>query len=176
MLENGGYTGQYGWPAILEREQFEAAQTIRKEKTAKWTKHPADTLKTIWKLVYCGECGDRMQRIGGKKAQDAVLFKCVNCECGNRAEVLTTKLQKVVEETKQAEKQKPYKPSAETIRLDNAINRGIEKTDDPAEVRRLILQGAEARYRCLARRTMIQIYIYINKDGTIMARTDEQEE
>ena len=41
-----------------------------------------------------------------------------------------------------------YTPSAEVMRLDNAINRGLEQPDSPEAVMALILQGAAARYAC----------------------------
>lgn len=41
-----------------------------------------------------------------------------------------------------------YVPSAEVIRLNNAINRGLEQPDSPEAVMALILQGAAARYDC----------------------------
>ena len=39
-------------------------------------------------------------------------------------------------------------PSAEVIRLSNAINRGLEQPDSPEAVMALILQGAATRYDC----------------------------
>ena len=45
-------------------------------------------------------------------------------------------------------KQPAYVPSAEVIRLSNAINRGLEQPDSPEAVMALILQGAAARYDC----------------------------
>lgn len=44
-----------------------------------------------------------------------------------------------------AERERPertsYQPSGEVVRLTNAINRGLERPDDPQEVVSLILQG-----------------------------------
>lgn len=45
-------------------------------------------------------------------------------------------------------KQPAYAPSAEVIRLSNAINRSLEQPDSPEAVMALILQGAAARYDC----------------------------
>ena len=39
-----------------------------------------------------------------------------------------------------------YTPSAEVIRLNNVINRGLEQPESPEAVMMLILQGAAARY------------------------------
>ena len=41
-----------------------------------------------------------------------------------------------------------YIPSADTVRLTNAINRGLEHPDKPEDIVSLILQGASARYDC----------------------------
>jgi hypothetical protein len=41
-----------------------------------------------------------------------------------------------------------YIPSADTIRLTNAINRGLERPDKPEDTVSLILQGISARYDC----------------------------
>ena len=38
--------------------------------------------------------------------------------------------------------------SEDTIRLTNAINRGLEKPERPEDVAALILQGISARYAC----------------------------
>ena len=41
-----------------------------------------------------------------------------------------------------------YLPSEDTVRLTNAINRGLEKPEHPDEVTALIMQGICARYAC----------------------------
>lgn len=41
-----------------------------------------------------------------------------------------------------------YTPSEDTVRLTNAINRGLEKPEHPEEVVALIMQGISARYAC----------------------------
>ena len=44
----------------------------------------------------------------------------------------------------------PYAPSEDTVRLTNAINRGLEKPERPEEVTALIMQGISARYACFS--------------------------
>ena len=39
-------------------------------------------------------------------------------------------------------------PSEDSVRLTNAINRGLEKPEHPEEVTALIMQGISARYAC----------------------------
>ena len=43
---------------------------------------------------------------------------------------------------------KVYAPSAEVMRIDNNINRALEKAEQPEVVINLILQGVTARYEC----------------------------
>ena len=58
--------------------------------------------------------------------------------------------QEIVRQLQARKCQEPdaYAPSAEVIRLNNAINRGLERPDSPEAVMNLILQGAAARYDC----------------------------
>jgi hypothetical protein len=42
-----------------------------------------------------------------------------------------------------------YSPSGEVVHLTNAINRGLERPEQPEEVISLILQGISARYECI---------------------------
>ena len=44
--------------------------------------------------------------------------------------------------------EQPYTPSAEVIRLTNAVNRGLEHPSAPEDVVALILRGVSARYDC----------------------------
>lgn len=41
-----------------------------------------------------------------------------------------------------------YAPSAEVMKIDNSINRALEKVEQPEVVINLILQGVTARYEC----------------------------
>jgi len=43
-----------------------------------------------------------------------------------------------------------YRPSEELIRLNNAINRGLEYPEHPEDIIGLILQGITARYDCFS--------------------------
>ena len=46
-----------------------------------------------------------------------------------------------------------YTPSEDTVRLTNAINRGLENPEHPEDVVGLILQGISARYTCVLAQT-----------------------
>ena len=150
LLENPRYTGQKGYPAILDSETFHCVQSRIQEKTAKQTpKAERPALKLVSRL-HCAACGAALHRMGGRNRQsDTLYLKCVQCGAviTMRDEVL---LDEIARQT--AEQERPerisYQPSGEVVRLTNAINRGLEHPDDPQEIVSLILQGAAARYAC----------------------------
>ena len=51
-----------------------------------------------------------------------------------------------------------YAPSEDSVRLTNAINRGLEHPDKPEDVVSLILQGVSARYDCCPAPTKSEIF------------------
>ena len=150
LLEDPRYIGQKGYPAILDGETFHCVQSRIREKTAKQTsKAERPALKLVSRLR-CSACGAALQRMGGpNRRSDTLYLKCVPCGA-----VITLRdealLDEIVRQT--AEQERPvrtsYQPSGEVVRLTNAINRGLERPDDPQEVVSLILQGAAARYAC----------------------------
>lgn len=76
-------------------------------------------------------------------------LKCEHCGISVPLDTDET-LQEVAHQMHTHECQGPdtYAPSAEVIRLNNAINRGLERPDSPEAAMSLILQGAAARYDC----------------------------
>ena len=78
----------------------------------------------------------------------------LHLKCGSCGSTITTDTDTVLTEANRQiyahehPKQPAYAPSAEVIRLSNAINRGLEQPDSPEAVMALILQGAAARYDC----------------------------
>ena len=72
-------------------------------------------------------------------------------ECGGEAVIPDAELLAEVE--RQAAEYTPpseggYTPSEDTVRLTNAINRGLERPEHPEDVVALILRGISARYAC----------------------------
>lgn len=150
LLENPRYTGQDGYPAILEPKTFRRIQSRIREKTAgRMPKAERPVLKLASRLR-CAVCGAVLHRMGGKNRRgDTLYLKCVQCGAGitMRDEAL---LDEVARQTAERERptQTSYQPSGEVVRLTNAINRGLEHPDDPQAVIALIVQGAAARYAC----------------------------
>ena len=150
LLENPRYTGQRGYPAIIDTETFHTVQRMIQEKTAGYAPpkdRPALRLKPYLRCAYCE--GDLHRLAGKNRRADILYLKCIRC--GALVTVSDTKL--INEVSRQmAEHDRPteqsYTPSGEVIRLTNAIDRGLEHPDKPEDIVSLILQGASARYDC----------------------------
>lgn len=135
-------------PAIIEAGEFDTVQTLIQGKTAGYatTKdRPALHLKPH---LRCACCAGELHRLAGKNRRaDTLYLKCIRC-----GSLVTIPDAALLEEVSRqiAEHERPadeaYSPSAEVVRLTNAINRGLESPDEPESLIDLILQGASARY------------------------------
>ena len=139
-------------------------------------------------------CGGRLTRLGGGWQDNTKLYlKCGACESPIMVSMTET-VDEIVRQfrTHECPKQTDYVPSAEVIRLHNAINRGLEKPDSPEAVMALILQGAAARYECCPeprrcedtdfpkevdwrRFRQVVSYIQVTRDAVVAVRFKEDE-
>ncbi len=150
LLENPRYTGRDGYPAIVSPEVFQNAQQKTAEKNAnRCAPKPKPILSRLMPYFSCA-CGQKLTRLGGHwQEKDKLYLKCGACGC-----TISADADQVVKESIRQfyahgqAGQTCYVPSAEVIRLNNAINRGLEHPDEPEAVAALILQGAAARYQC----------------------------
>ena len=145
-LRNSRYMGEKGYPALVDDETFCAAQAMRADRVRKWGDHPA--LCLVRKLR-CDQCGHSLRRLAQSQWKHTLRFHCDGC--GMSVTIPDAGL--LVEVERQAAEYTPpaeggYAPSEETVRLTNAINRGLEKPERPEDVAALILQGISARYAC----------------------------
>lgn len=148
MLENPRYTGQDGYPAIIGEGIFQAVQEQIREKTAAYAHSEKRMVLNLKPYLRCGACEGELHRLGGKnRRKDTLYLKCESC--GTLVTIqdsaLLDEVSRQMEEHK-APSAEAYQPSAEVIRLTNAINRSLEHPDAPEEIISLILQGAAARY------------------------------
>ena len=153
LLENPRYTGADGYPAIIEQDDFDTIQRIIQEKTSNYTKaenRPAQRLK---EYLRCGTCGGQSQR------RDTLYLRCEHCKMLVTlpdADLMNEVSRQMAEHD--APTEEAYIPSADTVRLTNAINRGLEHPDKPEDVVSLILQGVSARYDCCPAPTKSEIF------------------
>lgn len=157
IIENRKYIGESGYPPIVEPELFQTVRDVHEGKTANWRNASNAPSSILWERLRCGSCGGRMLRNGTPAASKGIIqLRCENKECGNALDIPLAELHTAIFEQlgdlmrQKAEQDgtREYQPSAEVMRLNNAINRVIENPDDPAEARKLILLGAAARYDC----------------------------
>ena len=150
LLENPRYTGKEGYPILVEADIFQAAQEKMAEKNARKQSHGEKPAIARLTSYFRCTCGGKMTRLGGGWQNSGKLY--LRCEgCGNTAVMdMETTVNGIVRQFRDHEQHSctAYTPSAEVMRLDNAINRGLEHPDDPQEIVSLILQGAAARYAC----------------------------
>ena len=145
-LRNSRYMGEKGYPALVDDETFCAAQAMRADRVRKWGDHPA--LCLVRKLR-CDQCGHSLRRLAQSQWKHTLRFHCDGC----RMSVTIPDADLLAEVERQAAEYTPpaeggYAPSEDTVRLTNAINRGLEKPERPEDVAALILQGISARYAC----------------------------
>ena len=66
LLENPRYTGQNGYPGILDTETFQCVQSRIQEKTAKQTPKAERQILKLADRLHCASCGSTLYRMGGK--------------------------------------------------------------------------------------------------------------
>ena len=146
VLQNIRYMGEKGYPAIIDCETFRMAQAMRAERARKWGDHPALCLV---KILRCGHCGHSLRRLAQSQWRDTLRFHCDGCGAKITipdADLLAEVERQAAEYEPPPADSAPYTPSEDTVRLTNAINRGLEKPERPEEVTSLIMQGISARY------------------------------
>lgn len=148
ILKNERYMGADGYPELIGSETFQSVQALLQKKWGKRDRRdrPVSALRETLRCP----CGGRLKRwFSSVHKPDTLYLRCA--ECGG--EVVIPDADLLAEVERQAAEYTPpaeggYTPSEDTIRLTNAINRGLEKPERPEDVAALILQGISARYAC----------------------------
>lgn len=143
MLENARYTGKDGYPVMIAETDFQAVQDKISEKNDRRQVSEEMTVVDRLKPYFRCTCGGKMVRLGGRwQDRSKVYLKCEHCGISVSLDTDET-FQEVAHQmqTHECQEADAYVPSAEVIRLNNAINRGLEQPDSPEAVMALILQG-----------------------------------
>lgn len=69
LLENPRYTGQKGYPAILDGETFHCVQSRIREKTAKQTPKAERPALKLASRLRCSACGAALHRMAARTAR-----------------------------------------------------------------------------------------------------------
>lgn len=149
LLENPRYTGLDGYPPILDKATFQTIQELIHAKTDGYAVKEKRPVLQLKEYLRCS-CGGAFHRLAGaNRRKDTLYLKCD--VCGTPITILDDELLSAVSwqiAVHDHPAGQPYAPSAEVIRLTNAINRGLEHPSVPEDVVSLILQGVSARYDC----------------------------
>lgn len=78
ILENGKYIGESGYPAIIEKEQFVAAN-LKKETTNTNKLVIDDDTKLFKEMTFCAKCGRKVTRRTDSRFAEPVSWKCPDC-------------------------------------------------------------------------------------------------
>lgn len=149
LLENPRYTGKDGYPPMIDMDIFQQVQSMISEKSAGQVSRRTET-DALWPKLRSGCCHARLLRKCGMGGADKTIYmRCETCNTSIQIqldELLAQTARQLAEHDKP--ESKPYAPSAEVIRLANAIDRTLEQPTDGMDAVALILQGASARYDC----------------------------
>ena len=155
ILENERYIGKNGYPQIIPEAEFKAVQEIIASHRPRDYMSPEET--AIRSRIYCAECGKRYKRFASSAAR--AWWKCEDKECladyKFTPDMLFSAVAAIIDSViadpellnVQTDENQGFIPNTETIRLNNEINRMLEKSDTSREeLTCLILQGVSARY------------------------------
>lgn len=176
LLENPRYMGENEYPAVITAETFEQVQMIIRSKLQTGvSKQERPAVKLVDKLC-CEECGKTLKRLGCNRPKPGVIYlKCP--ECGKLFNIADETLLTAIEQQRASQESnlaiagQVNAPTMEVMRLENELNRALEKPDEPAMVIQLIQQGIAARYaRCEQQSETIKLQVVridINKEEKI---------
>jgi hypothetical protein len=152
ILENPRYTGEKGFPALIGPECYQTVSEIIQKKNT--CQHLSEGLNLIRKKLYCFGCGSKYERDGRSAKYESWCCKAEG-RTGRRIsdeillESICTALNTVITQPEllgQPEHH-PYESSLDVTKLNNQINRELEKTEvDSDYVKLLIFNCAAEKY------------------------------
>jgi hypothetical protein len=152
ILENPRYTGEKGFPALIEPDRYRAVSEIIQQKNI--CQPLSEELNIIRKKLYCFYCGSKYERDGRSPKYESWYCKAEG-RTGRRIsdeillESICTALNTVIAQPELSGQPEshPYEPSLDVTKLNNQINRELEKTEvDSDYVKLLIFNCAAEKY------------------------------
>ena len=152
ILENPRYTGEKGFPPLIDMESYRAvSETIQKKNACQPI---SEALSLIRQRLYCYNCGSRYERDGRNPKYESWHCKAEG-RTGRRIsdkillESICTALNTVIAQPGLLEprERRPYESSLDVTKLNNQINRELEKAEvDSDYVKLLIFNCAAEKY------------------------------
>lgn len=152
ILENPRYTGEKGFPVVIEPDCYQVISEIIQQKNICQPLH--EELNIIRKKLYCFNCGNKYERDGRNPKYESWCCKAERrTERRISDEILLesvcTTLNTVIAQPELLGhgERRPYEPSLDITKLNNQINRELEKTEvDSNYVKLLIFNCAAEKY------------------------------
>lgn len=155
ILEDERYTGKNEYPCIISDKDFQSVQNAISSRRSRDYMSSEET--AIRSRICCTECGKRYKRFADKA--DHAWWKCEDKKCVTNFIFTSDMLFSAVANIINSVIENPellnisvtdtdgFKPNTETIRINNEINRMLERPEsNREELKRLILQGVSVRY------------------------------
>lgn len=149
ILENSRYTGEKGFPVVIEPDCYHAISEIIQQKNI--CQPISEKLSIIRKKLYCFNCGSRYERDGRNPEYESWCCKAEG-RIGRRIsdeillESICTALNNVIAQSGllgQRERP-PYETSLDVTKLNNQINRELEKTEVDSDYVKLLIFNCTA--------------------------------
>lgn len=148
ILENAKYTGTDGYPLILNEETYVRIRTLYAERTQAWQGATPNPERHIWQRLTCANCASKVTRTGCME-KDTTHLICKSCKAQYKyptEDFKNTLLSLLKAAITGPAESTAYEPTQEIMRMENEINRGIDKPTDGSGTRMLILETALKRF------------------------------
>jgi hypothetical protein len=153
IIDNEIYIGNETYPPILSSSQYLKAKNIKEAKTSLYFKEALPYLEIIKQKTFCFECGNKYIRYLNRHRSEK--WHCNTNECSAEI-VLSDALiisaviaitNAVIESPSLLEINDTYSPSLEETRLNNEINRELDKNDlNYDQIKDLMFASASKKY------------------------------
>lgn len=157
MLENSRYAGEGEYPAIIEKEQFVAAN-LMKDSANKCKATVGPEIKLFKEFVVCAECGLPLKRRVDSRFTESVSWKCETCGWAVRLgdedlkHRVISLINRLIAAPPLAQEDEPPQEvySLEGKRLLNEFHRAMDNHSSEEELLELVLQIMAEKYTALA--------------------------
>lgn len=163
ILENSRYIGSDEYPALIQREQFVAAN-LKKEQTNTNKLTIDDDTKLFKELTVCAKCGKKVTRRTDSRSAEPVSWKCPDCgwsvrpsDDGFKAQVITIMNTLInTPDTASPDDPAPEVRILESKRLLNEFHRALDSGKaSEGELIKMVFQIGAANYQAIDSREAV---------------------
>ncbi len=157
IIENKIYIGNSKFQQIIDENTYIEAQVTKGIRNTQKTVDRANIIYKIDSLTICPVCGTTVKRCYNSRKPEKTKWCCKNNQCNHVIicpdeiikKLIFDKLNYIVDNPTVIDipENKDYVPSIEVMRIENEINRSLDKIDfDEAFIRKNIFESASQKY------------------------------